>query len=238
MEPKVHIGCSKLAGKLARYGARLDALEVEQTFFQVPRDTTLRGLRGQVPAGFAFIVKASQLITHPTTSPGYRRHHLPLQAPAQQYGSFQDTAPVAEATARTLQAAAQLDAAALLFETPADFRPTATNRARMARFFEALDRGGRLMAWQPRGLWSAGEQQSLARDLDLLPCWDPLATQSFPDGEVAYLRLQGLGQPRPVDTATLIWLAEGLAAYRRAFCIFDTSAMLKDAVGLKELLAA
>ena len=49
---------------LAYYGARFDSVEVNNTFYRLPKREVLAGWAEQVPAGFSFVVKASQRITH------------------------------------------------------------------------------------------------------------------------------------------------------------------------------
>jgi len=49
---------------LASYAARLPAVEVNATFYRMPKPTTLAVWRGEVPAGFVFALKAPQRVTH------------------------------------------------------------------------------------------------------------------------------------------------------------------------------
>ena len=49
---------------LAYYAGRFDSVEVNNTFYRLPRREVLATWAGQVPAGFSFVVKASQRITH------------------------------------------------------------------------------------------------------------------------------------------------------------------------------
>ncbi|MEN8185045.1 MAG: DUF72 domain-containing protein, partial [Myxococcota bacterium] len=53
------------AAKMLRfYGSRLPAVEINNTFYRMPRPAVLEGWREQVPADFRFALKASQRITH------------------------------------------------------------------------------------------------------------------------------------------------------------------------------
>ena len=49
---------------LAYYAERLPAVEINNTFYRLPRRSVLDGWAAQVPDGFRFAVKASQRITH------------------------------------------------------------------------------------------------------------------------------------------------------------------------------
>jgi uncharacterized protein YecE (DUF72 family) len=49
---------------LAHYAARLPAVEVNNTFYRLPKQAVLEGWAAQVPEGFRFALKASRRITH------------------------------------------------------------------------------------------------------------------------------------------------------------------------------
>src|SRR5262245_30246798 len=49
---------------LAYYATHLPVVEINNTFYQLPKAALLEGWRQQVPPGFRFVVKASRRITH------------------------------------------------------------------------------------------------------------------------------------------------------------------------------
>ncbi len=55
-----------LPGKrmLGHYASRLPAVEINNTFYRLPRASMLEGWAAQVPEGFRFAIKASRRITH------------------------------------------------------------------------------------------------------------------------------------------------------------------------------
>jgi uncharacterized protein YecE (DUF72 family) len=53
------------ANRMLRYYAeRLSSVEINNTFYRMPRASVLEGWAGQVPASFRFAIKASRRITH------------------------------------------------------------------------------------------------------------------------------------------------------------------------------
>lgn len=46
------------------YGSKLNAVEINNTFYRLPNERVVRSWGEQVPAGFCFSIKASQKITH------------------------------------------------------------------------------------------------------------------------------------------------------------------------------
>jgi uncharacterized protein YecE (DUF72 family) len=49
---------------LSHYAARLPVVEVNNSFYQLPKEETFDRWRAEVPEGFVFVVKASRYITH------------------------------------------------------------------------------------------------------------------------------------------------------------------------------
>lgn len=49
---------------LAAYAERLPTVEVNSTFYRIPRPETFAGWRAQVPPSFVFALKAPQIVTH------------------------------------------------------------------------------------------------------------------------------------------------------------------------------
>lgn len=49
---------------LAYYGRKLPAVEINNTFYRMPRTHVLENWRDAVPEGFRFVIKASRRITH------------------------------------------------------------------------------------------------------------------------------------------------------------------------------
>src|ERR671929_9964 len=59
----------------ADYVREFRVVEVQQTFYEPPRDATLLRWRRQAPLRFEFTLKAWQLVTHEASSPTYLRLH-------------------------------------------------------------------------------------------------------------------------------------------------------------------
>jgi len=54
----------KNADMLRYYAERFSSVEINNTFYRMPKATVLEGWAGQVPSDFLFVLKASQQITH------------------------------------------------------------------------------------------------------------------------------------------------------------------------------
>ena len=128
--PDVRIGLCGFTMAFADYVREFAVVEVQQTFYEPPRDATLVRWRRQAPPGFEFTLKAWQLITHEASSPTYRRLRRPLSAgQRRECGSFRsiDTTVTPEQTylrlhgvsgARHVHTDAELAAAAAALPAP------------------------------------------------------------------------------------------------------------------------
>ncbi len=183
------------------YVREFPMVEVQQTFYEPPRDETMRRWRAEAPKAFEFTLKAWQIITHPATSPTYRRLRRSLtDTDRQGAGGFQRSPIVLAAWERTLECVRLLQATAVLLQCPRSFRPTDENVDRMRAFFETVERpvGVRLL-WEPRGPWPTDLTEELCRELELVHVVDPFVGPTVTP-ETTYLRLHGTTGARHVYT--------------------------------------
>ena len=176
-------------------------VEVQQTFYEPPRDSTMRRWRAAAPADFEFTIKAWQLVTHDASSPTYRRLRTPLSAADRAgAGGFRMTPIVLQAWRRSLACARLLRATAILLPGPASSGPTPDNVAGLRTFFACLERPtGVRHLWEPRGAWPAALVADLSRELRLVHVVDPFASVSVTPAET-YVRLHGTTGTRHVYT--------------------------------------
>lgn len=238
---KVWVGCCGWPEARAKYYQHFAVVELQDTFYQPPSPELARRWRQEAPPGFAFALKAWQIITHPASSPTYRRLKTPLAPDKQQeVGFFRPTPAVWQAWQHTLAVAEALAAVAIVFQCPASFRPTAENQANLEAFFRQVEWDGRLIAWEPRGEWSNDQVAELCRRLDLVHCVDPFAAEPA-WGDVSYFRLHGRGGYRyRYSDEELAWLLKlcqrRLEAGQPVYCLFNNVYMRDDALRFQELV--
>jgi uncharacterized protein YecE (DUF72 family) len=181
------------------YVREFPLVEVQQTFYEPPRDATMRRWRALSPPGFEFTIKAWQLVTHEGSSPTYRRLRRVLtDTERRDAGGFRTSPIVLAAWARTLQCVRLLRATAVLLQCPRSFRPTPENIDRMRDFFTSVERpdGVRLL-WEPRGEWPPDTVATLCEQLRLVHVVDPFVTSTVTPDQT-YLRLHGVSGVRHV----------------------------------------
>lgn len=215
-----------MGNHLQRYAARLNAVEVNVTFYRLPRQQTLARWAARVPEGFRFACKAPRGCTHAArlTEPGGM---MPFLEAVEALGS---------------------KLAILLIQLP----PSLAFDAGVAGTFFAWlrDRWPRGIVCEPRhASWFVGEAERLLEKWRVSRAAAdpaPVPAGAEPGGwrGLAYYRLHG--SPRryhsSYDANTLRALAERLAgdaARPEAWCVFDNTASgaaIANALDLRALL--
>jgi uncharacterized protein YecE (DUF72 family) len=223
------VGCCGFAEAQDKYFAEFPAIEIQQTFYQPPEVETVRRWREKAPSQFEFALKAWQLITHPATSPTYRRLRKPLSEKAKKrVGFFRPTDEVWQAWEMTRVMAEALAARFIVFQCPASFAPTVENQANLRQFFKTIDRGAILCVWEPRGKWLPEQIQSLCKELNLIDGVDPF--QRLPSwGETQYFRLHGIGGYRYKFTDDNLRQLADWCQVAPTWVMFNNTNLLEDA---------
>ena len=179
----VKIGCCGFPMPRAEYYQRFPVVEIQQTFYNLPRIRTAERWRREAlvrrssngSVDFEFTMKAWQLITHEPSSPTYRRLRKAIpEAEKALYGTFQPSDPVLKAWSDTAAVARALGASVIVFQCPPRFTPTPTHVESLQKFFSTIDRTGFTAAWEPRGEWPSDLTRGLCADLDLIHVVYPL----------------------------------------------------------------
>ncbi|MGB9181983.1 MAG: DUF72 domain-containing protein [Pyrinomonadaceae bacterium] len=237
--PDVKIGCCGFRMSRSEYMRHYPVVEVQHTFYQPPKLTTLEQWREGAPKGFEFTLKAWQLITHEARSPTYRRLKRELtEAERAQCGAFRPTAIVREALATTLACAEALKAKCILFQCPASFTPTPRNVENLREFFSNIKRKrGQHLCWEPRGDWPVELIRTLCRELKLAHVVDPFKSRTVtPD--LCYFRLHGrTGFRYSYEDDELEELLEMLPHARTSYVFFNNVRMREDAARMIEKLS-
>ncbi|MEF8788055.1 MAG: DUF72 domain-containing protein [Planctomycetota bacterium] len=223
----IHVGTCGFGMSQDDYFATYESLEVQKTFYQPPKPSTARRWRDKAPEDFIFTVKAWQVITHYPSSPTYRRCNISDEE-KQQCGGFQTNDVVLEGWETTLEIADILDAPLVLCQCPASFDPTDEHKQNLRDFLEEVERGGRLVGWEPRGDWADDEVQALCEELDLVHVVDPFHDRQT-HGEVNYFRMHGkTGYKYSYTEEDFAELTDHVTE-ETAYCMFNNVTMSEDA---------
>jgi len=232
----VKVGCCGFPRGMKHYFSQFKLVEVQQTFYKLPKVETAVQWREAAPSDFEFTIKAWQLITHHPSSPTYRRAGLQIpQGKEENYGYFRPSPELMAAWHKTKEIARAVKAVVMVFQCPASFVDSAENIENMRRFFQSQARDDLLFAWEPRGQWSEQVITSLCQELGLIHCVDPLERQPL-YGIANYFRLHGgLGYRHSYSNAELERLRE-LVSNKESYVLFNNITMYEDALRFTRLL--
>ncbi len=235
---EIKVGCCGFAVSQKDYFRLFKLIEIQSTFYELPRLRTAEKWGGTAPGDFEFTMKAWQLITHEPSSPTYRRLKTTIEPVRyDHYGSFRPTPEVMEAWNRTATFAQTLGASIVVFQCPASFRPTRQNIAHMREFFTRADRMNLRFAWEPRGVWPEELIVQLCGELRLIHCVDPFKNKPR-YGDFHYFRLHGItGYAYRYTDRDLLRLKEWLDN-KQTYLLFNNNWMKDDALRFITLVQA
>ena len=194
----VRVGCCGWCvkgGKKAYYNV-FDTIEIQETFYKLPRQKTVEKWVEEAPKKFEFNMKAWQVITHPPSSPTWKKAGLKIPRSKQnKYGYLMPTEENYQAWEETLKICKSMKAKVCVFQTPASFRFSRENMDNVEKFFSTIRRNNLALGWEPRGTWREHleEVSVLCKRLDLIHVVDPFRTKPVSTHEITYLRLHGIG---------------------------------------------
>jgi uncharacterized protein YecE (DUF72 family) len=233
----IKVGCCGFPVKRETYYQTLSVVEIQPTFYQLPRIETGERWKEEVPQNFEFTMKAWQLITHEPSSPTYRRLRMDIpEKKKKNYGFFKATEEVEEAWQKTEEFARAVGAEKIIFQSPASFSPSESSTKNLRQFFEKRKPNSFIFIWEPRGQWERLEAERLCTELGVIPCLDPFEGKRI-KGELLYARLHGRkGYRYSYSETEMGELMEKGKFYPRAYFMFNNVSMYEDAQRLKILL--
>ncbi|MEM5829658.1 MAG: DUF72 domain-containing protein [Candidatus Aenigmatarchaeota archaeon] len=169
---------NKFKSILQAYSSLFPCVEVNSTFYRIPKVATAEKWRNEVDEinkDFEFSVKCSQLITHQ------------IKFSKASVNLFNMMKEICKA----------LRARILLFQSPASFKPSKENVKRMEEFFKSIKREKLTLTWEPRGEWYEKPDliKKICKKFELIECVDPFRNEPlyFGKEKIAYFRLHGFG---------------------------------------------
>ena len=190
---KLFIGCCGLRKSLEDYSKEFETLEIQKTFYNLPKEKTLESWKKKVPANFVFSVKAFQGITHPFSSPTWKRFRGEIPGNPENLGFLKPSKEVFWAWKETEKICNCLGARFCLIQLPKSFNDSRENFENAEKFFKKIDpkKLGFKIAIELRG-WSLSNIKKLGSSYNLIDCCDPFVRNPFLGRErIAYLRLHG-----------------------------------------------
>lgn len=237
------VGCCGRAGySLKEYSQLFDVLEIQETFYSVVREETLVRWRGEASGKLVLTVKAFQGLTHPGSSPTWRRARgLPSWFKKERAGLLSDSREAMESWAITIKSARLLDAKFIVVQLPPSFKPLPSNVERIRDFLKKARRDGDVeVGVEVRGGgWRdvTSGLKNVLRDAGVTHVVDPLSQEPVYVHKTAYFRLHGrLPTYRyQYPTSELERIADRVKQYPSSMVLFNNLSMAEDALRFRRV---
>lgn len=234
--------------KLQAYSDVFGIGEINRTFYKLPMVKTTERWRREAFNGFEFTLKAWQALTHPTSSPTWRKRKDKLtESQKENFGYLRSNQEIIEAWNETKKRAEALEAKVCVIQTPGSFNCTKENEKNMRQLFSEINRGDLELAWEPRGDWKENPDKikEICNDIDLIHIVDLMRREPVSDHPTSYIRLHGLNPSEynydyDYSNEELEELAEKLQdlveSHETVYCMFNNYEMYDNAQKLTEIL--
>ena len=225
---------------MSRYFREFSLVEVQKTFYSPPKVETAQRWRSQAGEGFEFTLKAWQLVTHPASSPTYRKAGIKVSEP-EKHGFFKPTEEVFSAWERTREIARALRASVVVFQCPPRFTQSEENISNLKNFFSSIERGGLIFALELRAPWDRELLRELCEELELVHCVDPLREEPVTH-RLAYFRLHGsyeggrINYRHRYSDEELSMVKDKVFRFQLAYVLFNNMYMGEDARRFMKML--
>jgi len=242
----VKVGCCGFPYGMKKYFEQFNLVEVQKTFYNLPRLETVTSWREKAPETFEFTIKAWQVITHPPSSPTWRKAKITIsEEKLENYGSLKPTWENLKAWERVLEVAKALKSKIIVLQTPPSFKLSNENIENVKEFFSRIKRDNFIVAWEPRGEWNSYEglkeileEYSIVHVVDIFKRMPILHSKA----NIAYIRLHGLNgevnykyKYKPEDLRLLTEkLIEISGKVKVIYVLFNNVYMGEDAKAFKE----
>ncbi|MEM7825543.1 MAG: DUF72 domain-containing protein [Candidatus Aenigmatarchaeota archaeon] len=245
---KVFVGCCGWALPMQKYFQKFSVIELQSTFYKIPKIKTVEKWKEKAPKDFIFTVKCYQGITHPISSPTWRRSGLKeeeLKKLNEKVGFLKTTKETLEFWEKNSEICNILNSPVCLIQLPANFKENEENIKNVEKFFSKVKKDNFSIALELRG-WSEKGFENICKKFDLISCVDPFALKPlhFSKKKIAYFRLHGKYERGKIDykhkykLKDLERLKEILTSLKlkEAFVLFNNFWMYENAVQLQNFL--
>lgn len=244
----IKVGCCGFPLSRSKYYENYVVVELQNTFYDLPSVDWCIKLREEAPNNFEFVVKAWQVLTHPHTSPTWRKMRRRIKGSLENYGYLKPTRENLEAFIEVLEVAKTLNSKLIVLQTPPSMVFNEESFNWVKSFFKEttgfLNNSVKL-CWEPRGEWAQrlDALKSVVEDFGVIHVTDLLKATPIPNPHgLIYTRLHGLNgevnyryRYKHSDFEkmknTLINIA-----FTEAYVMFNNVYMREDSMNFKEYL--
>ncbi|MGC8585288.1 MAG: DUF72 domain-containing protein [Thermoplasmata archaeon] len=184
------IGTCGFCEKHSQYYKDFDVLEIQNTFYDFVNEGWLEKLRKEAPDNFEFTIKAIQIITHPESSPTYRKFRSKFGNNSR-YGFFRKTEEIYSSMEKMLEYSRILRSKIIILQAPPNFKETKENVENLHEFFSEFSDKEIILGLELRAEWDTSTIKKFTEKFGILHVTDPFRNISISD-PFRYFRLHGI----------------------------------------------
>ncbi len=197
----IRIGCCGFPVSRSKYYGTFTIVELQNTFYNLPRREWAEKLAREVPENFVITMKAWQVITHPSRSPTWRRMKEKPPGLLENYGWLKPSSENMRAWERTIGIAEALNARAIVLQTPGSMPYNDESIRWVREFFRqiiSITPDHIVVGWEPRGQWASENALDTLKDIlmenNVTHVVDLFRRKPVHIHRIHYIRLHGIGK--------------------------------------------
>lgn len=237
--------CSGSAGlSMAAYKSAFSAMEVQSTFYRLPKLDTVKSWRSFFGEQFVFTMKAYQGITHRFDSPTWKKKNVRFpEGDPEKFGGLQPTQENFELWEKVIQFAKALKAEFVVVQLPPSFVKNQENLGNLVAFFGSVEKPFEVGVELRHTSWfeDPSELKWILEKLSLVDVTDPFKRDPVSVGDTLYFRLHGLAKnySYKFTDGDLKLLQKRIEQFdaKKCYVFFNNVNMATDAKRFIELLA-
>ncbi len=237
----------KYKSKLQAYSDFFPVGEINRTFYKLPMVKTAERWKREAFNDFEFTLKAWQALTHPVSSPTWKKNNNLTESQKENFGYLRPNYDVIDAWKKTRKIVDALGADICVIQTPGSFDCSVQHEENIHQFLNSIDREDIAIAWEPRGNWKENEDKvkDICNEHEIIHVVDLMRKRPLSSHPISYIRLHGLNQDEynynyDYSQEEIEELSERLNELaenkEKVYCMFNNYQMHENAKALMELI--
>lgn len=198
---EIKVGCCGFAKGRKKYFEEFKVVEIQQTFYRIPKIKTVEKWREEAPKDFEFTLKAFQGITHDINSPTWRKSGFKkeeLEKLKGKVGLLRATKEVLEFWDKMIEISKVLNVNVIIIQLPASFKDTEENIKNAYNFFKTINTKKIKIGIELRG-WKEENIKKICKKFGLIDVTDFFRRKPVFVKDICYFRLHGKYKNGKID---------------------------------------
>jgi len=234
----IKVGCCGFSVSKKKYFENLKVVEVQQTFYKILDEKTLKNWREEAPKDFEFVIKAFQGITHNIKSPTWKKSGMSkeeLKRIEKYVGELKWNKITSEYWNKMINYSKILNSKIILIQLPSSFKDEEENVKRAKEFFENAKEKNIRIAVELRG-WKEKNKENICKEFDLIDVVDLNVSEPSYYKDIVYSRLHGKYEGNKIiykhdySKEELKKIKEKAKKYKECYIMFNNVFMFKNAL--------